>query len=127
MLRSRKAVLSAFTPNPMDISVYLQSQDHTRDCPAHHCTRTLMRLVLAAELADPVGQNAIRLTVDLLWKDVKTLARLAIQARHIELLPELPIREYPLNEICLDADFQRTMRYPVLLAKDQRSSWAEAV
>jgi hypothetical protein len=106
----------------MDISVYLQTQDHATGAPAHRTTRTMMGLVLAAELGEQVGQNKLRLTTDLSWKKVKAFARHAIPRRHVEVVTDLPVCEYPLNEMCLDVDFQRQMAYPLLLAKDQRST-----
>ena len=126
--RARSAAARLSSPphqRPMEISVYLQDQDHAVDLPAHRATRTVMRLVLAAELAKQIGQNAIRLTTGLDWREVKLLARSGDSLRRIELSPDLPIREYPINEICVDADFQRTMRYPLQIAKDQRSRYGD--
>lgn len=110
----------------MEISVYLLKQNHLSDDPAHFSTQRLARLVLIAELAKPVGQNAIQLMVDLSWKEVKLLARQVVMRAQQDLIPDLPIREYPLHEMCLNADFQRQMAYPILIAKDQRSSWSQA-
>lgn len=105
----------------MEISVYLQDQDHARDAPAHYATRRLMRLVLAADLAEKVGQHAIRLTTDIGWKEIKAFARQAIKRRRIEMSSHLPIRTYPSQKAFLDVAFQRAMSYPILIAKDQRS------
>jgi hypothetical protein len=109
----------------MEISVYLQGQDSARESAPHRATRMMMKLVLAADLAERIGQNAVRLTTPLSWKDAKTLARMSIVRRRIEMAPALPIREYPMNEICLSTNFQLAMRYPVEIARDQRSPYAD--
>lgn len=59
----------------MDISVFLLSQDHTVDEAPHRGTRTVIKLALAVGLVRPIGQNAVQLTTDAPWKEVKAAAR----------------------------------------------------
>jgi len=55
----------------MRISVYLKQQDHLVDSAQHKVTRTFAALLLARSIARPVGQNAVQLTTDGSWKEVK--------------------------------------------------------
>jgi hypothetical protein len=62
----------------MEISVFLQGQNHAQDTASHRSSRIVMKMVLAAALAEQIGQNAIQLTTPLSWKEVKAFARLAL-------------------------------------------------
>lgn len=81
----------------MEFSVFLQAQDHTKESAAHSATRTLVALVLAARLANKIGQNAIQLTVPSSWKEVKEASRAGAKCvRRALYIPEkLPPREVP--------------------------------
>jgi hypothetical protein len=106
------------------ISVYSQQQD-LKATPLpnaeHSATRRLSILILRAGLARQFGQDAIQLTTDLAWPEVKRLARSHVDPLFVQLAPKLAIRDYPINRTCMEEAFQRCMRYPVDLAKDQRS------
>jgi hypothetical protein len=104
----------------VSISVYSQQQDLTT-FPAHEVTRRLSILLLKAGLARQVGQAAIQLTSDLAWSQLKKLARANIDPLFIKLSPMLALCDYPEQRTCMAEAFQRCMRYPVELAKDQRS------
>ena len=109
----------------MAISVYSQQQDLS-EAPAHEVTRRLSILLLKAGLARRIGQNAIQLTTEMPWAEIKKLARAHVDPRFLQLASILPIREYPAQSTCMEEAFRRCMRYPVELAKDQRSwpySW----
>jgi hypothetical protein len=114
-----------FHPIPVAISVYSQQQDLTA-APAHEITRRLSILLLKAGLARRTGQNAIQLTTETPWREIKKLARAHVDPRFLQLASVLPIREYPPQTTCMEEAFRRCMRYPVELAKEQRSwqySW----
>lgn len=66
----------------MDISVFLLSQDHTVDEAPHRGTRTVIKLALAQGLVRPIGQNAVQLTTDAPWKEVKFAARAQTRVIH---------------------------------------------
>lgn len=108
----------------MSISVYSQQQDLNvaiRPAPEHEATRRLSMLILKAGLARRIGQNAIQLTTALSWSEIKRMARAHVDPLFVQLSPSLPIRDYPSQLTCMAEAFQRCMRYPVELAKDQRS------
>jgi hypothetical protein len=127
-------LLFRFTPTLMSISVYSQQQDlHALPFPEseHTTTRRLSIQILKAGMARPVGQNAIQLTTALPWADIKRLARAHCDPWLVHLADTaiLPAREYPSQLTCMAEAFQRCMRYPVQLAKDQQSwqySWQKA-
>lgn len=107
----------------MRISVYSQQQDLQNiplPAPEHESTRRLSILVLKAGLARRVGQNAVQLTTSLPWPEIKKLARAHVDPL-LQLYAYLPIRDYPPQTTCMEEAFRRCMRYPVELAKDQRS------
>lgn len=111
----------------MAISVYSQQQDLSAT-PAHEVTRRLSILLLKAGLARRTGQNAIQLTTAMPWREIKKLGRAHMDPL-LQLYTSLPVREYPGQLTCMEEAFQRCMRYPVELAKDQRSwpySWERA-
>lgn len=116
----------------MSISVYSQQQDlHALPSPEHSTTRRLSIQILKAGMARPIGQNAIQLTTALPWAEIKRLARAHTEPWLIRLSDTnlLPSREYPSQLTCMAEAFQRCMRYPVQLAKDQQSwqySWDRA-
>jgi len=117
----------------MSISVYSQQQDLAvvpRPEAEHEITRQLGIQILKTGIARAVGQNAMQLTTALPWAEIKKLARAHVEPRFLQLASILPIREYPAQRTCLEDAFRRCMRYPVELAKDQRSwpySWPQAV
>jgi hypothetical protein len=97
--------------------------------PEHEITRRLSILLLKAGLARRLGQNTIQLTTALSWAEIKKLARAHVDPLFIQLPSPLPVREYPSQLTCMEEAFRRCMRYPVELAKDQRSwqySWERA-
>jgi hypothetical protein len=116
----------------MSISVYSQQQDVAllpKPVAEHEATRRLSILILKAGLARQIGQNEIQLTAALPFAEIKKLARAHVDPRFIQLSPSFPIREYPAQTTCMEEAFRRCMRYPVELAKDQRSwqySWQAA-
>jgi hypothetical protein len=110
----------------MSISVYLQD---SAEAAAHEITRRLSIQILKAGMARKLGQNKIQLTTALPWSEIKRLARAHVDPLFVRLTPILPIREYPSQLTCMAEAFQRCMRYPVQLAKDQQSwqySWQKA-
>ena len=117
----------------MSISVYSQEQDVKdvpRPQPEHSITGRLSLQILKAGMARSVSQHAIQLTTSLPWPEIKKLARAHVDPRFIQLSPSFPIREYPAQTTCMEEAFRRCMRYPVELAKDQRSwqySWDRAI
>jgi hypothetical protein len=127
-------LLFRFTPIIMSISVYSQQQDlHALPFPPseHSTTRRLSIQILKAGMARPVGQNAIQLTTALRWAEIKKLARAHADPWLVRLTDTsiLPAREYPSQLTCMAEAFQRCMRYPVQLAKDQQSwqyTWEKA-
>lgn len=76
---------------------------------------------MKAGLARRVGQNAIQLTTAMEWPEIKRMARAHVDPLFVQFRPTWPIREYPEQLTCMAEAFQRCMRYPVELAKDQRS------
>lgn len=72
-----------FHPTPeMEFSVFRREQDHLTESPCHPGqTRTVVMLVLAAGLAERIGQNAIKLTTEAEWKEAKRCARNYTPAR----------------------------------------------
>jgi len=119
-------------PTPVPISVYSQQQDLSTDPrpkAEHETTRRLAIHIFKAGMARPVGQNAIQLTTALPWPEIKKLARAHVDPL-FHLCTVLPVREYPAQMTCMEEAFRRCMRYPVELAKDQRShyySWEKAI
>jgi hypothetical protein len=110
----------------VSISVYSQQQDLSAP-PAHEITRRLSILILKAGLARRIGQNSIQLTTEMPWPEIKKLGRSHVDPL-LQFFTSLPIREYPAQNTCMAEAFRRCMRYPVELAKDQRSwpySWGK--
>jgi hypothetical protein len=107
----------------MSISVYPQTQD-VSPAPApvaeHHITRSLSTLIMKAGLARRIGQDAIRLTTTLPWPEIKKLARAHVDPM-LQFYTFLPVRDYPEQRTCMGEAFQRCMRYPLQLTRDQRS------
>lgn len=64
----------------MEFRVFQKQQDHLADTAPHGATRTLVELILFAGLAQKIGQNAIKLTIEAPWREVKICARGAIKA-----------------------------------------------
>lgn len=79
----------------MDISVFLLSQDHATDSPPHRGTRTIINLALAVGLVRRIGQNAVKLTTNTPWKEVKAHAR--AQTRPIHKSTYRPSKMPPIN------------------------------
>lgn len=76
----------------MRISVYLKAQDHLAEVPRHECSRDIAFLVICAQFAHRIGQNAIQLTTIDPWKVVKD----AVLRRSGWYIPEnLPPVEVP--------------------------------
>jgi hypothetical protein len=66
---------SPFRPTkPVQFSVYLKGQSTTEQAP-HRSSRSLANLAVLKRFARQVGQNAIQLTRDISWKEVKRLLR----------------------------------------------------
>jgi hypothetical protein len=113
----------------MAIYVYSQQQHVTTDVPAHEVTRRLSILLVKTGLASKVGQNALQLTTEMPWPEIKRMARAHVDPRFLQMASILPIRDYPDQRTCMEEAFQRCMRYPVEFAKEQRSrhySWERA-
>ena len=123
--RASAARLHFDSPTPVPISVYTQEQDFNavpRPGPEHAATRRLSIQILRSGMARQLDQNgAIQLTTALPWAEVKRMARAHVDPRYLELASLQPIREYPDQLTCMAEAFRRCMRYPVELAKDQRS------
>jgi len=81
----------------MDFSVYLKDQDHQIEAAPHRATRTVVGIVLTARLARKVGQNAIQLTTEAPWGEVKRCARLNIKpiVKRWYVPDRMPPREVP--------------------------------
>lgn len=104
--------LSASPTPEMEFSVFQRQQDHLTEPSCHQGTRTVINLVLAAGLAQKIGQNAIKLTTEAEWKEVKRCARnytpaLAHALRTKELNP-IPLPAGRL-EIFLDGKLLKTV------------------
>jgi hypothetical protein len=112
----------------MSIYVYSQERDIAAlpPTPDHEITRRLGMMIVNARLGRPFGVNQVILTTSLPWSEIKRLARTSANPAFVDLSPFLPVREYPSQLTCMAEAFQRCMRYPVELAKDQRTfqySW----
>jgi len=81
----------------MEFSVFTRTQNPAADPAPHRGTRTIVSLVLQAGLAIRVGQNAIRLTTDSPWREVKLAARTGgwIVAKSSYIPDKMPPREVP--------------------------------
>lgn len=107
----------------MSISVYSQQQDlAVSPQPEHEITRRLSILIIKAGLARPVDSHSIQLTSSRTWPEIKKLARSLVDPIFLDLSPTFAIRDYPEQLTCMEEAFQRCMRYPVDLAKEQRST-----
>jgi hypothetical protein len=61
-------------PNPMQFYVYLKAQSLSEEAP-HRSPRALASMAVTRNMARIVGQNAIQLTRDMSWKEVKRILR----------------------------------------------------
>ena len=74
----------------MRISVYSKPQDHLVEASAHKVTRTFAALLLIHSIARPIGQNALQLTTDESWREIKNrLKGVRVSEVELGLLPPL--------------------------------------
>jgi hypothetical protein len=60
----------------MEFSVFQRQQNHLTEAPKHPGqTRTIALLAVVAGLAERIGTNAIKLTTEAEWKEVKRCSR----------------------------------------------------
>lgn len=59
----------------MRISVYLKEQDYLVTQAAHRTSRSVAYLVIAMGMARVVGQNAIQLSTEATWRELKNKMR----------------------------------------------------
>ncbi len=83
----------------MDFCLYLKPQSLPEQ-PAHRISRSWANRILSERVGRKVGQNAVQLTVDLTWRELKQSLRINITGQQIRMkhsyIPEyLPMAELP--------------------------------
>jgi hypothetical protein len=84
----------------MDFCLYLKPQNPLSEEPSHSISRTWAKRAISLRVMRQIGQNAVQLTVDRSWKEVKEMIRADVPERVIRwTVPVMPAGKLPPREI----------------------------